>query len=753
MLDSCHTRRKFGSFCPLAWLRAGTLMLLLILSGMSPVQAQNSSATPPSDAELVARQQLAHAQTLSKQAAIDAYLSLLDMPVPEAPDIHLQALEALFFLYIRQGDYEAAEATVTQYAERAQVDDGAYHHIQAILMRGFLADQQSHFSTAEQLYRDALEEAQSIGHNELMARAYERISSVLRRQDKYIEALQIAQRSTNVLRDLGEDLLYLSALQNLGIIQAILGDYTTALATLTQVFELATKLDNQPSIADALYETGEVYRKMGNFEQALPHFQQAHEIDIRFGNKLYIGNSAMKIGYIELERQEYETALHYARKAYGLYLEVDSKTGQARVLNLQGLIALKQNNLSEAQTHLAQGLALASQHQFESIVVLLQISTIKLAQAQQRHEDAIALSDTALAAATSMQDKKHRLELHELRATSFEALELHQQALAETQAYHTLSDALGQNQHNLTLAALQSKVEFMRKQQEIESLNLDRALHQAELSQREWQLRAWWLASAALFILISALAYRQVKKRKLAAERATLLQEVVDKKNAMLADVSHEIRTPLTALQLQVEALQFNIAQDVDASYNTINRKLSDINRLISDIHQLAMADSQSLHLNLVQCNLTEVMALWEQEFAQFTHGKGFDWEAQIQLTGEVTISWDVDRIKQVLTNLIANSTLYTDKPGKQRLTVWQQRQHIHITLEDTAPGVADEHLSEIFERLFRVEKSRSRRTGGSGLGLAICKSLIEAHQGTIYAQHSELGGLKMVIELPQTVS
>ncbi|TMP37615.1 tetratricopeptide repeat protein [Pseudoalteromonas rubra] len=753
MLNICHTRRVLGFSHPLAWFRIGTLMILLTMPGVPVAYANNSTATPPSEALQAARQKLAHAQSLNQHEAIEAYLSLLDMPVPDTPDIHFQALESLFFLYIRQGDYEAAKATANQLSTRSIQLEDAYYPVFSKLLLGYIEDQQNHFPQAEQHYRDALEDALAIGHNELMARSYERISSVLRRQDKYIEALQIAQRSTNVLRDLGEDLLYLSALQNLGIIQAILGDYTTALGTLTQVFELATKLDDRASIADALYETGEVYRKMDNFEQALPHFQQAHTLDEQGGNKLHIGNSAMKIGYIELERQEYETALQYARKAYGLYLEVDSKTGQARVLNLQGLIALKQNNLSKAQTHLEQGLALASQHQFESIEVLLQISTIKLAQAQQRHEDAIALSDTALAAATSMQDKKHRLELHELRAISFEALELHQQALAETQAYHALSDTLGQNQHNLTLAALQSKVEFMRKQQEIESLNLDRALHQAELSQREWQLRAWWLASAALFILISALAYRQVKKRKLAAERATLLQEVVDKKNAMLADVSHEIRTPLTALQLQVEALQFNIAQDVDASYNTINRKLSDINRLISDIHQLAMADSQSLHLNLVQCNLTEVMTLWEREFAQFTHGKGFDWEAQIQLTGEITVSWDVDRIKQVLTNLIANSTLYTDKPGKQRLTVWQQQKHIHITLEDTAPGVADEHLNEIFERLFRVEKSRSRRTGGSGLGLAICKSLIEAHQGTIYAQHSELGGLKMVIKLPLVVN
>ena len=69
--------------------------------------------------------------------------------------------------------------------------------------------------------------------------------------------------------------------------------------------------------------------------------------------------------------------------------------------------------------------------------------------------------------------------------------------------------------------------------------------------------------------------------------------------------------------------------------------------------------------------------------------------------------------------------------------------------MEDSKPGVSEDDLSEIFERLYRIESSRSRETGGSGLGLAICKSLIEAHNGRIYAQHSSLGGIKIIIELP----
>ena len=289
----------------------------------------------------------------------------------------------------------------------------------------------------------------------------------------------------------------------------------------------------------------------------------------------------------------------------------------------------------------------------------------------------------------------------------------------------------------------------MRNQQEINQLSADKQIQAAQLSESEWQFKAWLLGLSCVILLISGFGYRSFKTRKLASERAQLLQEVVDKKNRLLADVSHEIRTPLTALQLQVEALQYNIAKDVDASYDAINRKLTDINVLIRDIHQLAQADSDSLYLNLKPYLLADVLSVWQQDFAAFVQSKGFEFTSDIHVTADLKVTWDIDKIKQVLANLLSNSTFYTDKPGKIKFVATASAQSITFSIEDTPPGVTDNQLVEIFERLYRVDKSRSRQTGGSGLGLAICKSLIETHKGTIKAEHSELGGVKILICLP----
>ena len=112
-------------------------------------------------------------------------------------------------------------------------------------------------------------------------------------------------------------------------------------------------------------------------------------------------------------------------------------------------------------------------------------------------------------------------------------------------------------------------------------------------------------------------------------------------------------------------------------------------------------------------------------------------------------MTWDIDKIKQVLANLLSNSTFYTDKPGKIKFIATASAQSVTFSIEDTPPGVTDNQLVERFERLYRVDKSRSRQTGGSGLGLAICKSLIETHKGTIKAEHRVLGGVTILICLP----
>ncbi|MCO7249932.1 tetratricopeptide repeat protein [Pseudoalteromonas sp. Ps84H-4] len=672
-----------------------------------------------------------------------------DTTLINQPQIIQEALESLAFMNVSNGDYDQAMSYAEQLLDYGQTQNNQAVTVRAMLIQGYAQGRKSNFLTAEQHYRDALSIAKQIQDSMLIAQSYERLAAILRWQDKYIAALSEAQKAVNILREFDDEKSYASALQNLGIIEAIIGDHNAALANLTLSFSLHQKLDDKKGIADALYEIGEVYRRMGDNAQSLKHFKMSHVLDLEIGSKVDIGNSAMKVGYAALKQGELATATDYAEKSISYYQQSSSNTGLCRSYNLMALIALKQGNISEAQAYIDRALAIATDYNFRSHLVSLGITQTRIYQALDDHSKAIKTAEQALKQADELHDVEDQISLNKLLTDSYLALQLYKQAFESQSRYQTLEDNTGKNQHDLTVAAMQSQVAFMRNQQEINQLSADKQIQAAQLSESEWQFKAWLLGLSCVILLISGFGYHSFKKRKLASERAQLLQEVVDKKNRLLADVSHEIRTPLTALQLQVEALQYNIAKDVDASYDAINRKLTDINILIRDIHQLAQADSDSLYLNLKPYLLADVLSVWQQDFAAFVENKGFEFTSNIRVAADIKVTWDIDKIKQVLTNLLSNSTFYTDKPGKIKFVATASEQSISFSIEDTPPGVTDNQLVEIFERLYRVDKSRSRQTGGSGLGLAICKSLIETHKGTIKAEHSELGGIKILICLP----
>lgn len=272
----------------------------------------------------------------------------------------------------------------------------------------------------------------------------------------------------------------------------------------------------------------------------------------------------------------------------------------------------------------------------------------------------------------------------------------------------------------------------------------------------------WWfkLVVGSIFILLFYLLHKiQLHKRlankqkendrTMALERAELMSELIEKKNKLLADVSHELRTPLTVLKLQVESLQHNLDDDVEASYRALDEKLSDIGRLISDIYQLAKSDIGALELNLCELEFPKALNDYVNEFELLVTSNNLSWRFDNKITRSISINADYDRIKQVLCNLINNSVKYTDSPGVVVLSAHCNESQLIIVIEDSSPSVPAELQSQIFERLYRVEESRSRETGGSGLGLAICKSLIEAHNGIITATTSSKGGIKVTIQLP----
>lgn len=226
---------------------------------------------------------------------------------------------------------------------------------------------------------------------------------------------------------------------------------------------------------------------------------------------------------------------------------------------------------------------------------------------------------------------------------------------------------------------------------------------------------------------------------------AQTLQKTRVARRRMFADISHELRTPLTIILAELEAIHDGIRPLDQESLGSLDEELKRLNRLVDDLYELSTSDLGALRYHFSHVDLE---ALLQEVVATLPAQKLEGMQLLLQTEPCVTVV-DPARIAQLLRNLLLNALAYTDKPGQIIVRLTHAPTHMTLAIEDTAPSVSPAQCEAIFEPLYRVERSRSRQTAGAGLGLAICSRIVEAHQGTIKASPSSLGGLKIEVNVP----
>lgn len=216
-----------------------------------------------------------------------------------------------------------------------------------------------------------------------------------------------------------------------------------------------------------------------------------------------------------------------------------------------------------------------------------------------------------------------------------------------------------------------------------------------------------------------------------------------------LADISHELRTPVAILLGEIEALQDGIRIITPATLTSLHEEAIRLSSLINDLHELTLADLGALDYHMEPINLAELIQNRIETFKLKSKIKNLLIETHFPVH-PVCVWGDNQRLAQVFTNLMQNSLRYTDEGGTIRVSIQLKDKHYHLNWSDSKPAVDEQDLPHLFDRLYRTEKSRNRAQGGSGLGLAITEKMIKAHQGSIKAAFSELGGLSILITIPE---
>jgi histidine kinase len=218
-------------------------------------------------------------------------------------------------------------------------------------------------------------------------------------------------------------------------------------------------------------------------------------------------------------------------------------------------------------------------------------------------------------------------------------------------------------------------------------------------------------------------------------QMAEKLSQVESMRRRLIGDVSHELRTPLTAIKGSMEGLIDGVLPATEETYQQIHAEADRLNRLVDDLQELSRVEAHAYELNPRLLEVTSLVKTVTKRLASQAESKRISLDLELASALPRVLA-DEDRAIQILTNLVGNALQYTPENGEVIIAARQVNHEVQISVHDTGIGVPQEYLSHIFDRFYRVDKSRSRRAGGgSGIGLTIASALVEAHGGRIWAE------------------
>jgi len=221
-------------------------------------------------------------------------------------------------------------------------------------------------------------------------------------------------------------------------------------------------------------------------------------------------------------------------------------------------------------------------------------------------------------------------------------------------------------------------------------------------------------------------------------EEIALLKKQETFRREFIGNISHELKTPIFQIQGYVHTLLEGALSDPDVNYRFLSKAANSADRLVelvSDLTSISLLESGSMELNLVKFDVHTVVVEVYDELDYLKKEKKCKLRFKENADKHLMVRGDKSRIKQVLTNLIMNAIKYGRENGEIKVGIYDMDGYVLVEVTDDGEGIPQESQPRLFERFYRVEKSRNREAGGSGLGLSIAKHIVEAHGQSIHVR------------------
>ncbi|MBR1671703.1 MAG: HAMP domain-containing histidine kinase [Fretibacterium sp.] len=231
-------------------------------------------------------------------------------------------------------------------------------------------------------------------------------------------------------------------------------------------------------------------------------------------------------------------------------------------------------------------------------------------------------------------------------------------------------------------------------------------------------------------------------------QMAGALEEQEAMRKRLTSDVAHELRTPVANLSSYMEMMIDGVWAPTPERLQSCGGELQRLSGLISDLERLRQVEDEKMELHKADVDLLALSGEVMKGFESQLHEKGL----QGRVTGSVSaVPADSERIKQVIANLLSNSVKYSRRGGTVHIVIEDTKDYGVIRVEDDGIGISAGDLPYIFERFYRADRSRTRRTGGAGIGLTIARAIMRAHGGKITVESERDSGSKFSVFIPKS--
>jgi len=233
-------------------------------------------------------------------------------------------------------------------------------------------------------------------------------------------------------------------------------------------------------------------------------------------------------------------------------------------------------------------------------------------------------------------------------------------------------------------------------------------------------------------------------------QMADQLEKVESTRQQFVSNVSHELKTPLSSVKVLSESilLMEDVPKEMYVEFlHDINSEVDRMTAIINDLLTLVKLDQKEIPLNFQEGDLNQMMADIAKRLQPLADAKEI--ELKMDYLKEIKADMDEMKLSLAISNLMDNAIKYTPEKGTVRVTLDADHQHAFITVADTGIGIPEDEVNHIFERFYRVDKTRDRETGGTGLGLSITHSTIMMHKGSIKVTSKEEEGTTILVRIP----